>query len=183
MTVTVFFWQPSLPSVGHVSMAIDGNPYISWWPASKQANAAWAQTFKRDIAMEGRMPTWASEPITCLDDEAMRRWWTKVSGRFDAVANTKQGGQYTQPGAGSYSLMFRNCAHLIVEGLKAGGMMKHAEAAAIAAPLEFKTVTPTDVRDMAIALSGELGLWDQARLQMFPPSAARDVRNLAGLDF
>ena len=127
---------------------------------------AYASSMEADRIAEGSLPTWASASITCLDEAAIAKWWRLLSGRSGSRADEKI--PNAAPG-GRYDLLYRNCSTVVMEAMKVGGMLKHPEAAAISYSLYNSTVSPLDVRDMASALSGELGFWGMQRIQTFSP--------------
>jgi len=170
VAITVFVWNPSVDAYGHAAMQIAGGPYISWWPSidlptisgiltnSMFGSYAYVNTMAEDQGAEKRPPSWASAPITCLDEQAISSWWKKFSG------NPRNSGGYQS--LGKYNVLTTSCSGVVYTALLEGGLRRHPMAFAVSANVGA-IVSPADVKDVASALSGELGTRSTAKyLQM-----------------
>lgn len=179
MAITVFVWDAHVDMYGHASLSIDGGAYVSWWPSGELegkghtkgngmlGSRAMASTMKTDKRSEKRIPSWASAPITCLDEDAIGQWWGQQSGRSGTLADEKRDTRSN----GRYNVLTSSCAGKVFEALVVGGLHKNPAADAIAGQLGL-VISPNDIQDLAAALSGELGFWDTAKFAI-----PTDVRN------
>ena len=184
MAITVFVWNPHVDMYGHASMHIQNGPYISWWPTANASNAkgrnistmvgsyAFVNTIRDDKASEGRSPSWASAPITCLDEEAIKLWWIKFSG---CPKDKESGGFQT---TSNYNVLTTSCSGVVFRALAEGGLHKQWLASTIAQNLGT-VISPPDIKDLASALSGEMGIWDTAQFMAIDAIAPGDVRDAA----
>ena len=183
MSTTVFIWDPNADAFGHAAMQIDSGPYISWWPnptpPSGKAGGirnmfgsyAYVNSMKGDRASEGRAPSWASAPIKNLDEAAMQLWWTKFSG----CPKGKERGEFQTNSR--YNVLTTSCSGVVFNAMVAGGLHKSFLASAIASSCGG-IISPPDVKEIAAALSGEIGFFDTTRflgLNAVIPSDVRDV--------
>lgn len=186
--ITVFVWDPAVDMYGHASMHIQDGPYISWWPGEQTVGKkgskggamlgsyAFVNSMRGDKSSEGRPPTWASAPITCLDEEAIKTWWSKFSG----CPPDKLKGEFQT--SATYNVLTTSCSGVVFRALVAGGLRKHGLASAIAANLGG-VVSPEDVKDVASALSGEMGFWDTARFMAIDAVVPGDARDIVKYGF
>ena len=91
MAVTIFVWDMFKYrsgdgiGVGHASMFVHGNKgsiYISFWPSAHSLKAGWSSPgvvhfINGDKKADGQ-PSWASKPISTLDEGAIIAWWSKI---------------------------------------------------------------------------------------------------------
>lgn len=164
MPITVFVWDPHVDMYGHASLSVDNGPYVSWWPSGQLEGAgaktgkhllgsrATASSMRRDKVSEKRVPSWASAPISCLDEQAIALWWKKLSGRSGLPLDEKS----PNLANGRYNVLTTSCAGVVFEALVVGGLHKSALASAVASRLG-KIVAPNDLKDVADALSGHFG--------------------------
>ncbi len=179
MTITVFVWDPHVDMYGHASLSVQNGPYISWWPSKQTEGAgakvgtgmfgsrAIASSMKRDKLNEKRVPSWASAPISCLDEKAISDWWKKLSGRAGQPIDEKT----PNLSSGRYNVLTTSCAGVVFEAMVVGGLHKNALASAVASRLGT-VVAPNDLKDIADALSGQFGTLDAVKYLV-----PTDVRN------
>lgn len=183
MSITVFVWDPNADAFGHAAMQIDSGPYISWWPNRDRptekgrslymfGSYAYVNSMKRDKAAEGRVPSWASAPITNLDEAAMKLWWTKFSG----CPIGKERGEFQTNSR--YNVLTTSCSGVVFNAMVAGGLHKNFLASSIASSCG-NIVSPPDIKDIASALSGELGFLDTTRFLALNAVVPNDVRDAA----
>lgn len=183
MSITVFVWEPHVDMYGHASMHIKDGPYISWWPTSAAStdlgrkthpmlgSYAFVNSMRQDKASERRPPSWASAPISCLDEGAIAAWWRLFSG---CPPNKARGGFQT---ASTYNVLTTSCSGVVFRALVEGGLRRHWMASSIAADLGA-VISPADIKDLASALSGEMGFWDTAGFMALDSLAPGDVRDV-----
>ena len=115
MVVKVNIWNyHSLESnVGHASLNIGGNLYISWWPQSGKRGRALVRkvpavrmTYDEDCKKEGGIEDMSVNVLGDINEAAIRRWWQ----------------QLLQSGK-EYHLTNFNCCTVVYEALKAGGAL------------------------------------------------------------
>lgn len=179
MAITVFVWDPHVDMYGHASLSVQDGPYISWWPSSQLSGAgakvgtgmlgsrAVASSMRQDKSSEKRIPSWASAPISCLDEEAIAGWWKKLSGRSGQPLDEKT----PKLSNGRYNVLTTSCAGVVFEALVVGGLHKNPLAGALASQLGT-VISPDDLKDIADALSGQFGT-----LSAFKYVIPTDVRN------
>lgn len=107
----VYIWYPRLSTrqVGHAALTLDDGTHISWWPSDKiegkksKKNPRDIGSLDEDIKLEGRSPD-KTFTIPGLDEKAIKDWWETF---LDAD--------------NKYHLAERNCCHIVMNALKAGG--------------------------------------------------------------
>ena len=188
MAVTVFTWDmfkigPHF-GVGHAAMHVhgpQGNVYISFWPAEHSLSKAMLSTgkihFMRGDKEEDGMPSWASAPITNLDEGRIVDFWKA----FDLSPSLDYRGagsrNVTKPNEGGkkYNILLYQCSTTVVRALWHGAdeaLRRRIETwLAVNAGTNFDvpligavkssifgaripTVTPADVREMVCYIWG-----------------------------
>ena len=179
MAITVFVWDPHVDMYGHASLSVHNGPYISWWPSQHTeglgakvglgmlGSRAIASSMRTDKLNEKRVPSWASAPISCLDEQAISRWWKQLSGRSGQALDEKS----PNLSNGRYNVLTTSCAGVVFEALAVGGLHKSPLASAVASRLG-KIVAPNDLKDVADALSGHFGTLNAVKYLV-----PTDVRN------
>lgn len=182
MPITVFTWDPHVDMYGHASMHIHNGPYISWWPTSTASTTAgrkispmfgsyaYVNNMKGDKASEGRPPSWASAPITCLDEQAIEKWWRLFSG----CAPGQEAGAFKT--TATYNVLTTSCSGVVYRALMEGGARKNWLASSIAQNLG-NVISPIDIKDLASALSGELGFWDTTKFMLTDAVLPGDIKD------
>lgn len=98
-----------LLQAGHAALTLDDGTHISWWPTGKtevkksKKNPREVGSLDEDIELEGRKPDKVFE-VTSLDETRIKQWW-------EALLDDGE----------KYNLAFRNCCHIVMKALKAGG--------------------------------------------------------------
>lgn len=193
MAVTVFVWYPKKGNIGHATLLVAGGVYVSWWPSrddagvsrknmQKWGNAAGmfgstaeASSMTADKKMEGhRNPDWASAPIEGLDEAKINQWFQDLSPKSPMGASRHTPVRTV----GTYSLLDKQCSSTVVEALIVGGLS--AWKFPLAYTLLFKTtyITPLDVKDIASAMTHEVGFFEAGRL-LATPVGTNLVKHLA----
>lgn len=178
MPVTLFVWDMFKYragdglGVGHASMWIqgkNGSIYISFWPAAHTLRAGWSSPatlhfINGDITADGK-PSWASKPITTLDEAAIINWWSQIQPNplLDYKHKTpfqKSGAMHAVRG-NTYSILSNQCSTTIVRALTIGAdqncrtqinrwLAIHAGGTPFL--VHVPTVTPHDVRALVEAV-------------------------------
>jgi hypothetical protein len=178
MAVTVFVWDmfKYRPGdgigVGHASMFVHGakgNIYISFWPAAHSLKAGWSSPgvvhfINGDKQADGQ-PSWASKPISTLDEGAIINWWSKIQHNPLIDYTHKKpfqvsGSGHADPG-NTYSILINQCAITVVRALLVGA--NDATRTEISTWLQFNmgstpfllhvpTITPHDVKELVEAV-------------------------------
>jgi len=178
MAVTIFVWDMFKyragdgVGVGHASMSIQGqrgSVYISFWPAAHTLRAGWSSPatlhfINGDIRADGK-PSWASKPITSLDESAIIRWWSQIQRNplIDYKHKTPfqiSGAAHAADGS-TYSILTNQCSTTVVKALMAGAdqdtrtrishwLARHAGSTPYL--MHVPTVTPHDVRELIEAV-------------------------------
>jgi hypothetical protein len=178
MAVTVFVWDmfKYRPGdglgVGHASMFVHGAAgtiYISFWPAAHNVKAGWSSPgvvhfINGDKEADGQ-PSWASKPISTLDEAAIIAWWSKIQAnplidyqhkkpiQISGAAHAVQGNKY--------SILFNQCSTTVVKALMVGAsqsdrfkIMAWQSVHGGSTPylLHVPTITPKDVKDLVEAI-------------------------------
>lgn len=167
--VIVFIWMPHVDNFGHAALGIEGGPYVSWWPSDEvpvgakggsamMGSVATAMSMRTDKEAEGgRNPDWASGPIPNMDVKKIRLWWNDLSPMSSNDAATRH---TPVRAAGHYDLRDRQCASVVMEALLVGGLTAARFPKAYSIMMNSKIMTPMIVKDIAAAMTGEMGIWD-----------------------
>jgi hypothetical protein len=178
MAVTIFVWDMFKHragegiGVGHASMFVHGDKgsiYISFWPAAHSIRAGLSSPgvvhfINGDKKADGQ-PSWASKPISTLDEGSIIRWWGQI--QHNPLLDYKHKTAIQISGAEDaseghmYSIIFNQCAITVVRALVIGA--DQATRAKITSWLQknmggtpfllhVPTVTPRDVRDLVDAV-------------------------------
>lgn len=172
MSVYVYIWDQHVDMYGHAALSINHSLYISWWPSKAEegkgslkgksiiGSRAISSTMKNDRISEGnRIPSWVSAPIDGLDESSMEMWWYKKIGQKYCAPTGKKPSLTPS----RYNVLSTSCSGVVFEALEVGkGFAKFPKAAAIATRAG-SVITPINVKDIAAAMSGELGFWDTAK--------------------
>ena len=172
--VTVFEWDMFRHtqggfSVGHASMLVNahqGSIYISFWPAAHSLSAGWASAAKvhfinGDIKADGQ-PSWASKPISTLNENAIINWWSKVQSNpllnyKNPTPIQKKGMDNAKPG-NVYAVLFNSCSTAILKALWTGADPPTQNKILVWSalnkggvpwgPFRLPTITPLDVKNL-----------------------------------
>lgn len=133
----IYIWRPvvSRKQVGHASSTLSNGTHVSWWPSEKTEGKNNKKTPREDVSLEEDIELEGREPDTVftipgLDEDAIERWWNLF----------KEAGH-------KYNLLMKNCCHIVMECLRAGGL-KAAKDAVLVAP------TPLDVENFLKTTEG-----------------------------
>ena len=126
----VYIWYPSLRpiQVGHAAITLDDGTHISWWPSGKtegkksKKNPREIGSLSEDIDLEGRRPD-VTFQVTGLNEGAIKAWWEAF---LDAGEK--------------YDLRIRNCCHIVMNALKAGGFKCRAYAENLLKPRDVESL-------------------------------------------
>jgi hypothetical protein len=177
MSVTIFVWDMFKYRVADgfgvgLSMWIQnssGSVYISLWPAAHTLRAGWSSPatlhfMNGDIRADGK-PSWASKPITTLDEGAIINWWSKI--QPNPMLDYKHKTPFQRSGAmhaaqgNTYGIILNQCSTTIVNALMIGSspddrnrIFNWLTAHGGSTPwlLHAPTVTPQDVRELVEAV-------------------------------
>ena len=160
MTIKVLVWLPNAGNVGHTSMQVDEDVYISFWP--DKAKKTFAGSIIRNLTMNVvRRPLYRDyefdrekngfEPITieleALNEEEIKKYWFKVK---DSEV--------------SYKLADFNCSTVIANALYIGSGVKPS----------FRPLADLDMYiGMGIPL-GEIEAWEPKTILQY----AKDINRL-----
>lgn len=158
--------------VGHASMYVNGKHgciYISFWPTAHSLQAGWSSPgvvhfINGDIKADGE-PSWASKPLSTLDEAAIIAWWSKI--QHNPLLDYKQKTPIQLSGAAhasdgnTYSIVLNQCAITVVRALMVGadqicrakicGWLS-ANMGSTPYLLHVPTVTPLDIRELVEAV-------------------------------
>jgi hypothetical protein len=123
--ITVCVWKPMRiegeKNVGHASMKVGDNTYISWWPDESATFGNYHpirnKNYESDVRDEGHPPDFEIQ-IDGLDEQKIIDWWTS----FGLV----RGGEDLQGPMLPYNLISQNCSTVVALGLKAGDGDRYA---------------------------------------------------------
>lgn len=126
----VYIWYPTARPIqfGHAALTLDDGTHISWWPTGKtegkksKKNPREVGSLDEDIELEGRKPDKAFE-VTSLDETRIKQWW-------EALLDTGE----------NYNLATRNCCHIVMNALKAGGFMCKSYAEYALKPRDVESI-------------------------------------------
>ncbi len=174
MAVTVFVWDmfKYRPGdgigVGHASLHLHGDKgsiYVSFWPAAHSPKAGWSSPgvvhfINGDIKADGQ-PSWASKPITSLDEDAIIAWWSKIQSNplldYQHKTPIQNNGAARASNGNTYSILLNQCSTTVVRALMVGSDQAGREkirgwllANMGSTPYLFHvpTITPLDVREL-----------------------------------
>jgi hypothetical protein len=119
--VTLYIWYPAINGelqVGHTSLDIDGDEYVSFWPADGDSNSqrkkkkvafsssswTYSESYDEDIKEEGRRAQQIIK-IRGLNEKEMIRWWED----FHAEAQSRK-----------FHLIGNNCSTVVAQCLYRG---------------------------------------------------------------
>lgn len=163
MTITVFVWMPIASvnreqrSVGHASLHLATKKvYISFWPEEGSYGPAVGHNMGADRAGEsGRLPDYASAPIT-LDEDAVLAYWKKVKvGSRTVPYHGGASNMASRADADTYEIFGKNCSKIVLDCLIAGGALNNNRIRTLYD--DAATITPLDIRQIAEILAGERG--------------------------
>jgi hypothetical protein len=119
--ITVYVWLPNRrgnqKNVGHASMLVGEQTYISWWPDQsagfgRDFHPIRNKSYRSDVKDEGGTPHWSVQ-LNGLNEKAILDWWAG----FGLIK-----GQLELPGPlPPYNLASQNCSTVVANGLKKGG--------------------------------------------------------------
>ena len=138
----VFVWEPRGTNIGHASLALNDGTYVSWWPGGA---GAMSSSMTEDKQQEGQIPDWASAPIRGLDEAAMSAAWREISGRMPGWRPDRRD---VKSATGEYDFAINNCSDMVLNILKAGGLLTRYPATRSLAAI---VVTPLLIKRIAIA--------------------------------
>lgn len=126
----VHIWYPTLIpfQLGHASLTLADGTHISWWPTDKiqgkksKKNPRGVGSLEEDIELEGRDPDLTFK-LSRLDERRIKRWWEAL---LDCGA--------------TYNLCTRNCCHIVMNALKAGGFKCKPYAENLLNPRDVETI-------------------------------------------
>ena len=110
LTMKVYIWLPrlKLTQVGHSALTLDDGTHISWCPGSKKKIGSKTpreiSTLSEDIRLEGREPDFTFS-VSELNEAKIKIWWKQLNDSHM-----------------KYNVLKRNCCHIIIEALNAGGL-------------------------------------------------------------
>jgi hypothetical protein len=119
--IEVYVWLParhgSQKNVGHASMLVDGQTYISWWPDEsagfgRDFHPIRNKSYLSDVRDEGGNPHWTVQ-LSGLNEKAILDWWAG----FGLI----KGQVELQGPLPPYNLASQNCSTVVADGLKRGG--------------------------------------------------------------
>ncbi|KAG5889739.1 hypothetical protein JTB14_018961 [Gonioctena quinquepunctata] len=105
--IEVILWLPKVPNVGHLSMELSDTTYISFWPKEHHGwkKRSEGNTYRDDLDAEGRDPdNILYLPPGMVNQDRIKRWWKGFMRH------------------GSYNLLLKNCASIVREALRRGGI-------------------------------------------------------------
>ena len=114
--------------VGHAAITLDDGTHISWWPSGKtegkksKKNPREIGSLSEDIDFEGRSPD-VTFQVTGLNEGTIKAWWEAF---LDAGEK--------------YDLCIRNCCHIVMNALKAGGFKCRAYAENLLMPRDVESL-------------------------------------------
>ena len=124
--VTTYVWLPKTvgaeKNVGHTSILVGPQTYISWWPAEparlwQDHHPIRNKDYASDVADEQGRPDF-SILLVGLDEERIIEWWSM----FGLV----RGGTVLEGPMLPYNLLTQNCSTVVARGLKVGGADHYA---------------------------------------------------------
>ena len=178
MAVTVFVWDMFKYKagdgfgVGHASMFVHGAKgtiYISFWPAAHSIRAGLSSPgvvhfINGDKKADGQ-PSWASKPISTLDEGAIIAWWSRVQANpfidYQHKTPIQVSGAAHAAQGNTYSILLNQCSTTVVKALMVGAntadrvkIMGWITQNSGSTPwlLHVPTTTPKDVRDLVEAV-------------------------------
>jgi hypothetical protein len=119
--IAVYVWLPksvgNQKNVGHSSMLVKAQTYVSWWPDEAAGlvgdfHPIRNKSFASDVEDEGAGPDF-TVTLNGLDEKAVLDWW----GSFGLVRN----GELLQGPLPRYNLAQQNCSTVVAVGLKVAG--------------------------------------------------------------
>jgi hypothetical protein len=130
--ITVFVWnmlERSGHRAGHAALLVQ-RTYISWWPEDRSDSIHWFRggrfasfsapsfnhTIKEDKIAEGRLPSYASPPIRCLNEQKILSWWENIRPKNNSCKIS-----YDENENIAYDLTRMSCATIVYKALVAGG--------------------------------------------------------------
>ena len=118
--VILYIWYPSIMDlqVGHTSLDINGEEYVSFWPSDDNSNVkrkkvevalssrqwTYSDSYDEDIAEEGS-PAHITIKIRGLNEKEMMKWW----GKFHEKTESKR-----------FHLFHSNCSTVVAQCLHHG---------------------------------------------------------------
>ena len=124
--ITVYVWLPkrvnNQKNVGHASMLVNEQTYISWWPdesagLGRDYHPIRNKNYRSDVRDEGCNPDW-SVRLQGLNEEAILNWWEGFG--------LTRGNLMLQGPLPPYNLAKQNCSTVVATGLKKGGGDEYA---------------------------------------------------------
>lgn len=186
MAVTVFTWDMfkggKFNGVGHASMHVHGdagNIYISFWPGQHTLKDALSSVgkihFMTGDKKEDGMPSWASKPLTNLDESKIIRFWNQFepNSALDYKGNFSKNVTKPNDGGKTYNILFSQCSTTVLSALLVGADQStrdkvrmwivanagtNVDFAGIRSVQRFvplpriPTITPADVRELVKAV-------------------------------
>lgn len=162
-----------------------GNIYISFWPSMHRLDKAIYSPGRIHFVNADRLadgvPNWASKPIDNLNEERIIDWWMKIQTdpiinyankkKFQTSANEANNFQWATNA--HYNIMFNQCSTTVVAGLLAGAdeelrskivgwcLQNAGRGLGVVQlptflPFRIPTVTPKDVKNLVIAIWGDV---------------------------
>lgn len=109
-------------NVGHSSMLVAADTYISWWPDEsagfgRDFHPIRNKSYQSDVKDEGSIPHWTIQ-LDGLNEKAILDWWAGFGLMRDQVEQ--------QGPLPPYNLASQNCSTVVANGLKRGGGDKFA---------------------------------------------------------
>lgn len=105
----IYFWDPADGQVGHCSLRLDDETYISFWPSedygitqafANRTVASEAHEYESDKVDEGRAEDRSIQIRGKLNNQKIKTWWAKNKGCGYSVSN--------------------NCSHMVEKALEVG---------------------------------------------------------------
>lgn len=188
MAVTVFTWDMfkfgKQFGVGHAALYVKnaqrGDIYISFWPSARKVNrAVWSVGkvhFMAGDKDEDGMPSWASKPLSGLDETKIIDYWGNFdpNHNLDYKGNSSSNVTHSNTGGKHYNILASQCSTTVVSALytgadtltrakittwlalNAGSNFDFAGFKGLRFPcLRIPTVTPADVRELVCAVWGD----------------------------
>jgi len=124
--IDVYVWMPkhiaNQKNIGHTSLLINQQTYISWWPEQhglKNVHPIRNRNYFSDVIGERCNPDWNLQ-LNGLDEEAILEWWKG----FGLVS----GNTILQGPLPPYNFIKQNCSTVVAIGLKKGGGDEYANS-------------------------------------------------------